>query len=107
MKGRLCLTNLIALSVGLADSINDGRTTDIFHLHLSQTFNMVSHHILIDKLERYRLDEWTTRWIKNWLDCHTQRIVPTVGRPVTSGIPQGLILKPILFNIFNNSYDGV
>lgn len=30
----------------------------------------------------------------------------TTGRPVSSGIPQGLILKPILFSVLNNSPDG-
>jgi len=56
-----CLTKLIDFYDGMTGWVDEGRAVDVVCLDFSTAFDTVSHNILLGKLRKCGLDEWSVR----------------------------------------------
>ena len=105
-KGHSTEQALLELFDRILKDVDSKKDPFAIFLDLSKAFDTIDHNILINKLNHYGINGTALNWFKSYLSNRCQYVafngINSDMLPISTGVPQGSILGPLLFIIYIN-----
>ena len=106
VKGRGTKDALNNITSILYDNLDKSKPIIGTFFDLAKAFDTVHHYVILQKLERYGIRGNILQLVKNYLLDRQQKVrlqsESSDYRKITTGVPQGTILAPVLFILYIN-----
>jgi len=111
MSSRSTTLQLLKVMEDWTSILDTGGKIDVLYFDFAKAFDTVPHRRLMAKLESYGIVGKTLNWVNSFVSGRKQRVTvagaESEWHDVTSGIPQGSVLGPTLFIMYNNDVPDV